>query len=171
MSYEPTTWATGDIITATKLNNIESGVQSVNNSYTPTTWVTGDIITAEKLNNIEQGIANASGGSWVTLTEESVTVDGMGGTLTYNTQITADTIKVTLNGTEYTVSPTVDTSPFGTSYTYGAPWSDELDRYDYSTYPFSVASTSNGINTLHTESAGTYSIKIEAPQSGGSSES
>lgn len=63
MSYEPTTWANGDIITATKLNNIESGVQSVSNSYTPTTWVTGDIITATKLNNIEQGIANAGGGS------------------------------------------------------------------------------------------------------------
>lgn len=32
-------------------------------SYEPTTWVTGDIITAVKLNNIEQGIANAGGGS------------------------------------------------------------------------------------------------------------
>ena len=63
MSYEPTTWANGDIITATKLNNIESGVQSVSSSYTPTTWATGDIITATKLNNIEQGIANAGGGS------------------------------------------------------------------------------------------------------------
>lgn len=26
-------------------------------SYTPTTWVTGDVVTAEKLNKIEQGIA------------------------------------------------------------------------------------------------------------------
>ena len=63
MSYTPQTWENGDIITATKLNNIESGVQSVSNSYTPTTWVNGDIITATKLNNIEQGIANAGGGS------------------------------------------------------------------------------------------------------------
>lgn len=63
MSYTPQTWVNGDIITATKLNNIESGVQSVSNSYTPTTWVNGDIITAVKLNNIEQGIANAGGGS------------------------------------------------------------------------------------------------------------
>lgn len=30
-------------------------------SYTPTTWVTGDTITATKLNKLEQGIANASG--------------------------------------------------------------------------------------------------------------
>ena len=31
-------------------------------SYTPTTWTTGDTITATKLNKIEQGIANAGGG-------------------------------------------------------------------------------------------------------------
>lgn len=30
-------------------------------SYSPTTWETGDTITAAKLNNMEQGIANASG--------------------------------------------------------------------------------------------------------------
>ena len=73
MSYTPQTWENGDIITAAKLNNIESGVQSVSNSYTPTTWVNGDIITAVKLNNIEQGIANAGGGS-SDLTTAEVTV-------------------------------------------------------------------------------------------------
>ena len=31
-------------------------------SYTPTTWTTGDTITATKLNKMEQGIANAGGG-------------------------------------------------------------------------------------------------------------
>ena len=30
-------------------------------AYTPTTWVTGDTITAVKLNNMEQGIASAGG--------------------------------------------------------------------------------------------------------------
>lgn len=30
-------------------------------AYTPTEWQTGDIITATKLNNMEQGIANAGG--------------------------------------------------------------------------------------------------------------
>lgn len=30
-------------------------------SYTPTEWKTGDVITAPKLNNIEQGIVNAPG--------------------------------------------------------------------------------------------------------------
>ena len=28
-------------------------------AYTPTTWATGDVITQEKLNNIEQGIVQA----------------------------------------------------------------------------------------------------------------
>ena len=31
-------------------------------SYTPTTWETGDTITATKLNKMEQGIADAGGG-------------------------------------------------------------------------------------------------------------
>lgn len=31
-------------------------------SYTPTSWTTGDTITASALNKIEQGIANAGGG-------------------------------------------------------------------------------------------------------------
>lgn len=31
-------------------------------SYTPTTWNTGDTITASAMNKIEQGIANAGGG-------------------------------------------------------------------------------------------------------------
>jgi hypothetical protein len=31
-------------------------------SYTPTTWQTGDTITAEKLNKLENGVANAGGG-------------------------------------------------------------------------------------------------------------
>lgn len=30
-------------------------------SYTPTEWKTGDVITAEKLNNMESGIAGAGG--------------------------------------------------------------------------------------------------------------
>lgn len=79
MSYTPQTWANGDIITATKLNNIESGVQSVSNSYTPTTWVNGDIITATKLNNIEQGIANAGGGSSDFSTAEVTVISNVDG--------------------------------------------------------------------------------------------
>lgn len=35
-------------------------------SYTPTEWATGDVITAEKLNKMEQGIAGIAGIFWVT---------------------------------------------------------------------------------------------------------
>lgn len=30
-------------------------------SYTPTEWETGDVVTAEKLNKLEQGVANSGG--------------------------------------------------------------------------------------------------------------
>ena len=33
-------------------------------SYTPTTWNTGDTVTASAMNKIENGIANAGGSSW-----------------------------------------------------------------------------------------------------------
>lgn len=33
-------------------------------SYSPTTWTTGDTITATKLNKIEQGIADSGGGGY-----------------------------------------------------------------------------------------------------------
>lgn len=33
-------------------------------SYTPTTWTTGDTITASALNKIENGIADAGGATW-----------------------------------------------------------------------------------------------------------
>ena len=62
MSYEPTEWKNGDVITETELNDIEQGVRSMNSAYTPTTWANGDIITAEKLNNIETGLANGPTG-------------------------------------------------------------------------------------------------------------
>ena len=34
-------------------------------SYTPTNWQTGDVITSAKLNKIENGIANAGGGTGI----------------------------------------------------------------------------------------------------------
>ena len=60
MAYTPTEWVSGTIISASKLNNIERGVESVNSEYTPTTWAEGDTVTAAKLNKIEQGIAAVS---------------------------------------------------------------------------------------------------------------
>ena len=44
-------------------------------SYTPTTWTTGDTITATKLNKIENGIASAGGGVSGLCTDTSDTLD------------------------------------------------------------------------------------------------
>lgn len=40
-------------------------------AYTPTSWTTGDTITATKLNKMEQGIANAGSALIVTLSTQS----------------------------------------------------------------------------------------------------
>ena len=40
-------------------------------SYTPTTWSTGDTITASAMNKIENGIANAGGGGFSQYTATS----------------------------------------------------------------------------------------------------
>ena len=37
-------------------------------SYTPTNWQTGDVITAEKLNKLENGVSSASGEEIFTVT-------------------------------------------------------------------------------------------------------
>lgn len=104
----------------------------------------------------------------VTLTNESVTTaveagnTSATGSLAYSEPITADTIKVTFNGTEYNNVPVfVQLAPFGTVYAYGAQYSAELDSYDFSTYPFAIASVPRS-NTFFTETAGTYQVKIEA---------
>ncbi len=41
-------------------------------AYTPTTWVTGDDVTATKLNKIENGIANAGSAVIITETNETL---------------------------------------------------------------------------------------------------
>lgn len=76
MSYEKQEWETGEVITASKLNHIEDGVDGMNGSYEKQTWSTGEVITAEKLNHIEAGIENGSSGddsNLVDLIERDIT--------------------------------------------------------------------------------------------------
>ena len=53
-------------------------------SYTPTNWQNGDVITAEKLNKLENGVANAGGGANgglvldITLDFDALPVSGIG---------------------------------------------------------------------------------------------
>lgn len=44
-------------------------------AYTPTQWATGDDVTATKLNKLEQGVANAGGGVSGLVTDTSGTLD------------------------------------------------------------------------------------------------
>lgn len=44
-------------------------------AYTPTTWATGDTVTATKLNKLEQGVANAGGGNGGTVFYEVTTTN------------------------------------------------------------------------------------------------
>lgn len=41
-------------------------------AYTPTTWASGDTITATKLNKMESGIANAGGALIVTIEDDTL---------------------------------------------------------------------------------------------------
>lgn len=61
MSYKKHIWRNNENITASKLNNIEEGVEDVA-SYQKHVWTNDDDITAERLNAIEDGIASAGSG-------------------------------------------------------------------------------------------------------------
>lgn len=142
------------------------------------TWACGDDITANELNRMEDGIEEAldKGYScteeWVTLTDESVTTTkaeesdpSASADLVYAELITADTIQVTFNGTEYVCE---NFSIYEGEGAYGAPWNTETQSYDWSEYPFRMNSFSDNsvvINVFGTETAGTYPVKIEVGSS------
>lgn len=157
MSFTPKIWNDNDILSILDLNRLEEAVAEMGN-YTPTVWAVGDKITAEKMNKLEQGIAE-SGETWNTVFEGNVTTtensDHAQGEI--NANITADTIKVTFNGTEYTCEKKAD-GPFTI---YGDT--------TYTEYPFAIVSGKFNWY-LSTQTAGTYSLKIEEPQSGGLSD-
>lgn len=48
-------------------------------SYDPTNWQTGDVVTSQKLNKLEQGVADAGGGGLLivnmTMTGDAMTLD------------------------------------------------------------------------------------------------
>lgn len=149
-------------------------------AYTRHDWECGETISAELLNNLEDGVEEAlaccegGGGSGdvgyeckiidTVLTEESVTTRlSVGppypyGALSYSGLIDADTLHVVFDGTEYVVSKE---TTGGSNFYGGVGQSGPDDR----TYPFAIESGIFG-NQLYTEVAGTYSLKITAPQEG-----
>lgn len=81
MSYTPTNWEPDDIVSASRMNALETAVGEMNMSYTPNVWKDGDVLTAAKMNVLEQAVASGGGGgssdfSTATLTVSSAyTVD------------------------------------------------------------------------------------------------
>lgn len=116
------------------------------------------VITGIKVNGEDYG---GEGETWNTVFEGNVTtaiyieeLNVYSGDIS-DTQITGDSIKVTFNGNEYILPKTEDG--------YGAT---NEDRPDLNEYPIYIATGEGGI-TVITQTAGTYTLKIEEPQSGG----
>lgn len=122
-------------------------------AYTPIGWQTGDTITAELMNKMDNGWSVET--TSTTPFDGSVTTTGEGGyfaalTLTEELSTTVgDTAIITFNGTSYTCTCLDVGCP-----AYGAPVGD------FSTYPFNLFH--DGVWIIATESAGTYTLKIEA---------
>ena len=119
---------------------------------------------------LQQKLAGGGGGgSWTVLTEESVTTSAQSGSynarLLYLQPISANTIRVTFNGTEYEC----ERQAMGDFFIYGASVDEQTGAFDWSEYPFCITSNSGNYppNEIYTETAGTYTIKIEAPGGGG----
>lgn len=122
-------------------------------AYTPINWQTGDTITAEKMNKMDNGWEVGE----TQLFSETVTTTAVSygnvAQLSYSSLITDDVIIVSFDGTKYTCNN------IGTSgdHEYGAPWSDGLNRYDFSEFPFNLYSSSDG-NMMATQTAGTFNV-------------
>lgn len=122
--------------------------------------------------NVEGG-----GGSWQTVFEGSVTTEPIedtslfGITLSDDLRFNQDIIRVTLNGVEYECEKIIMDGNMGCAY---GDYTGEGSEPDFSQYPFALVSVplspNDTDNTFLTQTAGTYTLKIEEPQSGGSSD-
>lgn len=136
-------------------------------TYTPINWQTGDTITAEKMNKMDNGWAVES--SSQQLFTETVTTtldpdypdDPAWGGLAYSTLITADTLTVTFDGTDYTC-PRI---ALGTDSSYGG-WSNGAP--DFTNYPFAISSMDfmgSINNSVATATGGTYTVVASSTSS------
>ena len=135
------------IVTSGELTTVANAIREKNGTSSSLSWPNGFV----------SGISSG-GETWNTVFEGNVTAEAQQigeptGTIEGLTEITADTIKVTFNGTEYTCEKVDD--GYGDS--------------TFTEYPFFIDSWQGSV-LLHTQTAGTYTLKIEEPQSGGSSD-
>lgn len=122
-----------------------------NGEYNVTDYAVADV-------NVEGG-----GGSWQTVFEGSVTTESestfANGDIVGLSSLDGDSVKVTFNGVEYTLP----------KHELGYGEMGEGNTPDFSNYPLFIE-TSDTPYLLYTQTAGTYSLKIEEQQSGGSSD-
>ena len=125
-------------------------------AYTPINWQTGDTITAEKMNKMDNGWGVETSGG--TLFSETVTTEdeeGIAwGEFSYSTKITAETVTVTFNGTDYQCQK-VDAEGDNAYGGWGA------EGPDFTSIPFAILS-GDGFNEICTPTGGTYTVKVDA---------
>lgn len=127
-------------------------------AYTPINWTTGDTITADKLNKMDNGWAVETSNTQIL--SETITTDedwggGYAGLFAHQGLISSDTIVVTYDGSDYTLSATAD-GP--STYSYGGFTSSGPD---FSTYPFGINSDADDGTYLITPTASTHNVIIK----------
>lgn len=82
-------------------------------SYTPTEWKTGDVVTSAKLNKLEQGVANAGGGIDALVVTFTATVDDATGEISsISSNKTASEIYSAVESGKFVVA-TIDANRYG----------------------------------------------------------
>lgn len=130
-------------------------------AYTPINWQNGDTITAEKMNRMDNGWGVTT--TRETLFDGEVTTNGdpdypedpAFGSI--QASITAESIVVTFNGTEY-VCPAIH---YEGAIFYGGLGNNSPD---FTNYPFLIGphSLNPTVSNVATPTAGTFTLKIEA---------
>lgn len=114
-------------------------------SYTPTNWKSGDVVTSTKLNKLEQGVAAAGGGALLVngvydAQSDTTVLDKTAAEIWAAMQSGIVLVKE-VSETETVVSP-ISTASFGTDFGYS--FETKRDAYDAPSgtdYPASEGST------------------------------
>lgn len=139
----------------------EASENSIKTQTEGTFTVSASVDTVTTTDTFKKAVNDIAG--WkttgeVALFDENVTTvagnDGNSATLTYAESITADTLKVTFDGVEYTC-PKI---PLGVGTAYGGVGQEGPDFTDF---PFAILSGPTG-NRIYTQTAGEHTISITA---------
>lgn len=103
-------------------------------SYTPTTWTTGDTITASAMNKIENGIAGAGSALIVNVNANNQNSVGTAGEYSYNDTLDttfADIYDALANGVPVYIRRNIDVGGYSTDYACCASLFSVLGAYKY----------------------------------------